>query len=263
MYNQLSLPKQQITHPILTDLFQELNDRIGLDTVVGIYLGGSLALGDFDETRSDLDFLIVLGKSIDDVMLDELHQIHKQIRQNNKNRLYTNYEGVYLTTQQAIEPRTSYMRAPHLGSDGHFGIENHGSEILIDLWKIRKSGFVVYGRSPSDVIGVISNKEMVDAKVELFNTWWLPKMIHRETMDDEYQAYAVLTMTRMLYGVANLDEVSKEKSAQWCIEKYPGFTSLIVDAQKWGPRQRFNKIEQVFEFIEFTNQEIYKFTSKS
>lgn len=263
MYYQLSLPKQQITQPILTDFFKELDDRISLDTVVGFYLGGSLALGDFDEERSDLDFLIVLGESIDTVMLDKLYQIHNQIRQENKNRLYTNYEGVYLNTQQAIDPRTSDMHAPHLGSDGHFGIEDHGPEILIDLWKIRKSGFVVYGQAPLDVIGVISNKEMVDAKVDLFNSWWLPKLLHKETMDDEYQAYAILTMTRMLYGITNLDEVSKKKSAQWCIENYPGFTSLIEDAQKWEPRKRFNKIEQVYQFIEFTNQEIYKFTSKS
>jgi len=149
----------------------------------------------------------------------------------------------------------------HLGSDGHFGIEDHGPEILIDLWKIRKSGFVVYGRAPSDVIGVISIKEMVDAKVELFNSWWLPKLMHKETMDDEYQAYAVLTMTRMLYGIANLDEVSKKKSAKWCIEKYPDFNSLIVDAQKWKPGQKFNKIVQVYEFIDFTNQQIMTYTN--
>lgn len=256
MYNQLSLPEQQITHPILTDLFQELNDRIGLYTVVGFYLGGSLALGDFDEERSDLDFLIVLGKGIDDVMLDELRQIHKQIRQNNKNRLYTNYEGTYLTAQQAIDPRTSNMHAPHLGSDGHFGIEDHGPELIIDLWKIRKSGFVVYGKEPAKVIGHISNEEMIEAKVDLFNSWWLPKLESKEPMDDEYQAYAVLTMTRILYGIANLDEVSKKKSAEWCIANYQNYGPLIKAAQDWKPGHSFNMLNKVYEFIDFSKQQI-------
>ncbi len=260
MNNQIKLPEAPATHSLIADIFRFINDRIGRNTIIGFYLGGSLALGDFDEETSDVDFLIIVNKSIDSVMLDSLRQMHNDIRQQNKNRLYTNYEGVYLTDKQAYDPTTIDMHAPHLGSDGHFDIEDHGSELIIDLWKIRKSGFVVYGKDPMQVIGNISNKDMIDAKVDLFKSWWLPKLESKEAMDDEYQVYAVLTMTRIVYGIANLDEVSKKKSAQWCIKKYPDYSSVIKDAQNWKPGNYFDAVERVYDFIDFTNQHIKIYT---
>jgi hypothetical protein len=153
------------------------------------------------------------------------------------------------------------MYAPHLGSEGHFDVENHGPEIIIDLWKIRKSGFVVYGQSPTELIGDITDDEMIQAKIDLFRSWWLPKLEHKEPMDSEYQAYAVLTMTRILYSLANHNEVSKKESASWCIDHYDKHADIIRDALSWEPGIELNNIERVYDLISLVNEQVANYTS--
>jgi len=250
MVSPLNLPQPKITHPLVTDLFDGIRQILD-DDLVGLYLGGSLAIGDFDEARSDLDFLAVVDDALSEETLQELRALHNAIRTSNKNRLYGNYEGVYLTTRQAANPKTADMHAPHLGSDGHFRVEGHGGDIIIDLWKIRKSGFVVYGAPQAKVIGDITTDDMLQAKTQLFKAWWLPKLQAKEPMDDEYQAYAVLTMARILYGIENHDEVSKKKSAEWCAEQYPQYAGLLHEALVWEVDDVLNKQAETYDFIGF------------
>ena len=70
-------------------------------------------------------------------------------------------------------------------------------------------------------------------------------------MDAEYQSYAVLTMTRLLYTVTNRTIASKKAAADWCSVKYPQFATLIAAAQKWVPEQEFGHIHDVYKFIAF------------
>jgi hypothetical protein len=249
------LPKYEITQPLVADLFNGIYQILG-DNLLGLYLGGSLAIGDFDEDRSDLDFLVVAKGELSDDSIRRLHKLHDSVRASNKNRLYTNYEGIYLSTDQASHPKTADMHAPHLGSDGHFQIEDHGADIIIDLWKIRKSGFVVYGPPPRDVIGEVTTDDMLQAKTQLFNGWWLPKLEAKEPMDDEYQAYAVLTMARILCGFENHDEVSKKKAAAWCAAEYPQFAKLVSKALAWQEGDRLDELERTYDFIAFVSKRI-------
>ncbi len=251
----MNLPKPRVTRPLVADLFNGISEILG-DKLVGLYLGGSLAIGDFDEARSDLDFLVVVGHELSEDDVRQLHELHVTIRAGNKNRLYTNYEGVYMTTNQVEHPKTADMHAPHLGSDGHFQVEDHGADAIIDLWKIRKSGFVVYGASPDKVIGDISTDDMLQAKGRLFKNWWLPKLKAKEPMDDEYQAYAVLTMARILYGVENHDEVSKKKSAAWCAARYPRHAELIRKALIWQSGDTIDETAQTYDLIKFVAQQV-------
>jgi hypothetical protein len=256
MNKTLNLPNFEIVKPLITDIFDRLKTVFDIDTILGFYLGGSLAIGGFDEAKSDLDFLIVLRGTPTDTEIEKLRDMHNAIKSSHKNRLYDNYEGIYLTFEQARNLKHVDMHAPHLGSEGHFGMEDHGPEVLIDLWKIRKSGFVVYGRQPKKLIGEISDDEMIQAKIDLFKSWWLPKLKRREPMDAEYQAYAVLTMTRILYGLANHAEVSKKESAAWCIDHYNRQAELIYDAIAWEPGKDLDKLEQVYGLIELVKKQI-------
>ncbi|HSW77953.1 MAG TPA: aminoglycoside adenylyltransferase domain-containing protein [Candidatus Chromulinivoraceae bacterium] len=250
-----NLPQPEVTHPLVNDLFDGVQQILG-DNLLGFYLGGSLAIGDFDEDRSDLDFLVVAKGEFTDGSIRRLHELHDSVYASNKNRLYTNYEGIYLTSDQSTHPKTADMHAPHLGSDGHFQIEDHGADIIIDLWKIRKSGFVVYGPSPRDVIGEITTDDMLQAKIQLFKGWWLPKLQAKEPMDNEYQAYAILTMARILYGIENRDEVSKKRAAVWCAERYPQYTELLREALAWEMGDPLNKQGETYDLIRFVAERV-------
>ncbi len=260
MNKTLNLPNFEIVKPLVFDIFEGLKTVFDVETIVGFYLGGSLALGDFDETKSDLDFLVILKGTPTSAEIEKLRDMHTAIKSRHKNRLYDNYEGVYLTLDQTNNPKHGDLHAPHLGSEGRFGVEDHGPEILIDLWKIRKSGFVVHGRQPTEVIEEITDDEMIQAKISLFKSWWLPKLDRKEPMDSEYQAYAALTMTRILYGLANHDEVSKKQSAIWCIEHYPKQADLIRDALAWKPGKGLDKLGQIYDLIELVKKQVEQIT---
>lgn len=69
----------------------------------------------------------------------------------------------------------------------------------------------------------------------------------------EYQAYAVLTMCRILYMFENGTIVSKKEAAEWvekrlCIR----WSKLIEQASLWKKKQPFNNINKTMELIEFT-----------
>lgn len=255
MHKVVNLPALKITHPLINDLFDGVQQVLG-GNLLGFYLGGSLAIGNFDEDRSDLDFLVIAEGEFTDDSIQRLHELHDSVRASNKNRLYTNYEGMYLTADQAAHPKTADMHAPHLGSDGHFQIEDHGADIIIDLWKIKKSGFVAYGSPPQDVIGEITTDDMLQAKIQLFKGWWLPKLQAKEPMDDEYQAYAILTMARILYGIEKRDETSKKKAAAWCAEHYPQYAKLLREALAWEMGDTLNKQSETYDLIGFVAERV-------
>lgn len=256
MSTTINLPKYSITHPLIIDLVSGIISILGKDGVAGIYLGGSLAIGGFDETKSDIDFLVVMQKLPSQQQIEQLTQLHSKIRNKLANRLYTNYEGEYLTAEQVKSPLEKDITSLHLGSDGHFREEQQGPSLVVDLWKIRESGFVVIGPTPSSIIGGISVVDMLNAKKELFNSWWLPKLRGKELMDDEYQAYAVLTMTRIMYGFVRRGEVSKKRSADWFTQEYPQYSKLVEMALTWKPGMVMDMQPEVYELISFVNKTI-------
>lgn len=258
MKPEITYPSYEITHPLIEDLSKGVFEVVKPENIEGIYLGGSLAIGGFEPHTSDLDFLVVLSSELAGEDITALRAMHTRIRESNKNRLYTNYEGDYITKEQAKNPLIADIVSPHLGTDGHFDVEGHGASMVIDLWKIRKSGFVVYGEDPSAVIGDISTEEMLAAKTELFKSWWLPKLERRDELDAEYQAYAILTMARILYGLVNKDEVSKKKSAQWLRTYKPEFADLIEKASSWKEGESLDEQEGTYDLIAYVDSVIEK-----
>ena len=79
------------------------------------------------------------------------------------------------------------MTAPHLGTDGHFAVEDHGPGTIIDLWKIREHGFTVLGLPPAQTIATLSVSDLVEANSALCKSWWEPKLNRHEPMDAEYR----------------------------------------------------------------------------
>ena len=64
----------------LLDIFVNNLKETLQDNLVGIYLQGSFAVGDFDE-NSDCDFIVITHKEISKEKIKDLEKIHKIIRQ--------------------------------------------------------------------------------------------------------------------------------------------------------------------------------------
>ncbi|HEX5699514.1 MAG TPA: nucleotidyltransferase domain-containing protein, partial [Rubrobacter sp.] len=53
--------------------------RSSNDSLVGLYVYGSLVTGDFDKGRSDIDLLAVVDSDIEDETFDRLDRMHARI----------------------------------------------------------------------------------------------------------------------------------------------------------------------------------------
>src|SRR5512136_2638531 len=63
---------------VLHELHASVEAILG-DRLVGMYLYGSLASGDFNPKSSDVDFLVVTASELADQKISELEAMHKQI----------------------------------------------------------------------------------------------------------------------------------------------------------------------------------------
>jgi hypothetical protein len=72
-------------------------------------------------------------------------------------------------------------------------------------------------------------------------------------MDPPYQAYAVLTMCRLLHALVSDGDVPKDVAARWCVDAYPQFALLIEGAQK---TRRVENLDAVLELIEFVGSRV-------
>src|SRR3990167_1036828 len=77
---------------ILTRIKSVLGDKL-----VGLYLGGSLVLGDFDPEVSDIDLVAALTSEIDDKEFKELENMHAKLVQKYK-PWHDRIEVCYVTT---------------------------------------------------------------------------------------------------------------------------------------------------------------------
>src|SRR5438552_5729728 len=63
-----------ILHVLLTSIQEILGPQL-----VGLYLYGSLSLGDFDPASSDIDFLVVTEEELSQEVLEQLRAMHTTI----------------------------------------------------------------------------------------------------------------------------------------------------------------------------------------
>jgi len=79
------------------------------DNLVGVYLRGSLATGDFDPVTSDIDFLAVTERRVSDTEFAALAAMHARLAQF-PNRYARHIEGAYIdrAALRRFQPRQQH-----------------------------------------------------------------------------------------------------------------------------------------------------------
>jgi Domain of unknown function (DUF4111) len=197
-------------------LLDGVGEAIG-EKLVGLYLHGSLALGDFLPPASDIDFHVATAAPLDEQALERLGALHAGFKA--EGGWVARLEGVYLppAALRARDPEEG--RCPTVGSDWDFNLGRPGPTWVLDRWVTREHGVVVTGPDPRELIDPIGPDELraavlasmlgdwtrrVEPDADL--TWLRPR---------NYQAFAVLTMCRNLYVLEHGVLVSKALAAAW------------------------------------------------
>ena len=214
----------------LRELRGRLETALGAD-LLGLYLFGSLATGDFYPGRSDLDLFAVLASELERGTLETLERLHVEFAVDHPewdDRVEVGYFPraalVTLTTEPSgtiavISPGEPFQTKP-----------------ITDDWLINWhgvcSGEVVLGPPPLDlgpVVGPCELRRVVRGQAIQWSEWI-------ESADDwprPFQGYAIVTMCRCLYALRHGEQASKEEAARWVGEEFPHWGDLVRDGIDW------------------------------
>lgn len=212
---------------LLSRLTQDIQHQLG-DSLVGLYLHGSLVTGDFDPERSDLDLLAVLTTDPDKQDARRLREMHARLVKDFpawQDRVEVEYVSLAalgtFRTQSHLMVRISPGEPLHLVEATRHYLLN---------WYMARQGVTLLGPPAGEVIPDIPLAEFVQGVREHAGAWkmWVTEMRHPGG-----QAYAVLTLCRALHTSLHGEQVSKKRAAREVQPLLPGWTPLIEWAVRW------------------------------
>src|SRR5712692_883918 len=214
--------------------------------LVGLYLNGSLVIGDFDPDSSDIDLVAALSSDIDEREFEELQKMHTVFAAQHKeweDRIEVCYISV--AALNAVRSRTSNIANISPGEPFH--MRESSRELLSNWYLVREKGIALFGPSPKEIIEPISKDEFIQTVKAHAKAWgeWIHDMHKRRS-----QAYAILTMCRALYTYKNGEQVSKKQAALWAQQELPDWSQLIQRALMWREDWRNEQVDHEATFAE-------------
>ena len=204
--------------------------------LVGLYLNGSLGLGDFDPASSDVDVLVATARPVPAPAVERLRRLHRALHA--EGGWAARLETVYLppATLRRFDPHDR-RRYPVAASDRAFALGRQGPTWVLDRWVTREHGLVVAGPDPRELIDPVGPDQLRAAvRATLACHWTLDGQDVAWLRPRNYQAFAVLSMCRNLYALEHGVLVSKPVAAAWARRRLrPPWPALVDRALAWRP----------------------------
>lgn len=224
------------------------------DNFFGMYLFGSLASGDFHPETSDIDFVVVTKAEVGAQARDGLGALNQRV-QAMASPWAAKLEGSFLPLHVFKDFNPACTAFPTIGMGGRYGLDHKGIEHAIQRFMLREHGIALAGPEPRTFIGPVGAEELKQETRNLLWGWWQARLEDPVRMRRRgYQAYAVLTMCRMLYTLETGGVVSKPAAARWAREKLAdgNWRGLIDRALDWRDGDGIDDFEPACALIRYT-----------
>jgi hypothetical protein len=242
-----------------------MESALGLN-LVGLYLVGSLATGDFD-LDSDVDFLAIVKADLNGTERTALQTLHAAIHEQ-ESYPAKHLEGSYI-------PLADLQDAGTVGKKPLFYFDNgsvvpewatHDNQWHV-RWVLRERGIRLYGPEPARLLPAVPAAEML---AEIRAALGKATQGFREQIEAPLgfhnsrfgQSFFVLTACRMLHSLNTATVQSKKAGAEWAKRNVdPAWVPLIEQAWreragvrfmvKIGQRADPDLLRQTLEFMEY------------
>lgn len=210
------------------------------ENLVGIYLVGSIALGDFD-LDSDVDFLVVTNTELTEANMKPLQEIQTKIHDID---CYPakHLEGSYISIRDLNNWSTVGEKELYYFDNGStsYELSTHDNQWHV-RWILRERGITLVGQKPETVLQSIpldklSNeieRTMLQVKRYFEDEIYRPLSFINSRFG---QSFTVLTYCRMLHTLHTRTVQSKKAGVQWAKQLLdPKWINLIDQA--WNERK--------------------------
>ncbi len=216
---------------VLTDLAMKLQDTLG-NNFVGMYLQGSLAIGDFDLT-SDVDFIVVTNKDLSDTEVQGVQKVHT-FTYNQNNRWVKRLEYSFFPKQKLREHSSPYTDGIRTTTDKRnlWYFDNGNPTIkmsdhcntMVTRWTVREKSIPVLGPNPISLIDFISADELRKEIRDTLVGWGEELLQNPEPYRNRfYQSY--------LYTTLGHKSGSSDRGYDYCrIEQVSVYTCICFHA---------------------------------
>ncbi len=229
--------------------------------LAGVYLRGSLVLGDFIPATSDVDVLVATHRPLDAAAFDHLTLLHAQMAA--LSNPYANRLEIAYIDRAALRRFEPGRRHVTLGQGETLAWSEHYTNWILERWAVREHGATLLGPSPDTLIDPVSHSALMAAVCDRLRDWaeWARN-------DDDYfewhlplshKAYVVETMCRALYAQRCGALASKPQAVAWAVRTLPEpYHTTAARAQAWrtdntlDPSAIAAAIDEVRRFVLWT-----------
>lgn len=256
--------KQIVPAPLYSDVLAVVSalqsgvSNILDNQLVGIYVDGSLASGDFDQD-SDIDFVVVTEQEVSDEQFAGLQSLHQRIATLDS-PFAIELEGTYIS-QAALrryDPAQSMHPNIERGKDEKLKWDQYAADWwLVHLAILRERGIALVGPPPQTLVDPVPPNALKRAALERLNGWAVHILENPTIINTRgYQSYTVLSLCRILYTLQFGTIASKPEAARWAQETFDARWTPMIE-RTWDSRHNPHveaspeDINETLEFIRF------------
>jgi hypothetical protein len=207
--------------------------------LIGIYLSGSLATGNFEQDVSDVDLIAVLRDVPDDSLLARLLPMHARLVRANPG-WDDRIEVDYVSREGLAHCRTRSTTIARISPGEPLHLLEAGRDFLLDWYPARRGAIGLLGPPIGSLIPDIPEAEYLDEV-----RGYLAGFLERSDEDPSpgSQSYTVLTMCRGLFLLRDRERLSKREAARRASSEFPRWAPLIGSAVAWRDAARKGDLE--------------------
>ncbi|GAA3432870.1 aminoglycoside adenylyltransferase domain-containing protein [Kutzneria kofuensis] len=200
----------------VVDRYTRRIDRESPGLLQGLYLVGSVALHDFHDEVSDVDFIAV-AENPDPAVLRKVHEGLEK------------FDGLYVTFEDL---RTSPSKLPngYYRLEGELKVGDEGRS-PVEWTVLANHGVTIRGPRPQELQVHVDPDELREWVRGNANTYW------RQFVDDPYDlifdagiAWGVLGISRLHYSMVTGDVTSKTGAGRHALRAFPKHRAIIEEA---------------------------------
>jgi Domain of unknown function (DUF4111) len=241
----------------------------------GMYLVGSLALGDFQPRESDLDLIIVTASALADEIIAALRELHQRF-DHSAAVWAARVDAIYIPQGVVREasPTTARYLVLHWPEPLVLGnVESEwGSEWPIWRHTLREHGVVVSGPSPRALLDPVHPDDLRRASARKVEEWralahgdpkWVAGLHERRT-----HTYVVMTLCRLLYTLDTGSVASKPVAARWAARGRATRWSKLIGRATTEPRTTAadvpeDAVHDALALLEYTDEQYRQWQATS